>query len=111
MKAYGGLSDLGKINVATYPDDGLLFRASEMVLCAHADTGFNNKTRSRSRGGAHIFLSEDDARPRWNGAVLAIDLETTSVVILGFPTMLIMWKSVQDDGTGNWVETASIKSS
>ena len=59
-------------HVATYPDDGILFRASAMVLCAHADAGFNNETKSRSRDGAHIFLSEDDARPRWNGAVLAL---------------------------------------
>ena len=43
-----------------------------MVLAAHADAGFNNESRSRSRAGAHIFLSENDARPSWNGAVLVI---------------------------------------
>lgn len=42
------------------------------------------------------------------GGALAIDLETTSVVIFGFPTMLMMWKSIQDDGQVNWVETASM---
>jgi hypothetical protein len=42
------------------------------------------------------------------GAVLAIDLETTSVVLLAFPPMLILWKSVQDDGSVNWVETAGM---
>jgi hypothetical protein len=42
------------------------------------------------------------------GAVLAIDLETTSVVLLAFPPMLILWKSVQDDGGVNWVETAGM---
>ncbi len=43
-----------------------------------------------------------------HGGVLPIDLETTSVVVLAFPTMLILWKSVQDDGKVNWVETASM---
>lgn len=43
-----------------------------------------------------------------HGGVLSIDLETTSVVLLAFPPMLILWKSVQDDGTVNWVETAGM---
>ena len=43
-----------------------------------------------------------------HGGVLPIDLETTSVLLLGFPTMLILWKAVQDDGKVNWVETASM---
>ncbi len=42
------------------------------------------------------------------GSVLAIDLETTSVVLLAFPPMLILWKSVNDDGKVNWVETAGM---
>ena len=57
---------------ATYPDDGILYRASDMVLAAHSDAGFNNETNSRSRAGAHIFMSEDDPIPRWNGPVLTI---------------------------------------
>ena len=56
----------------TYPDDGLVFRASGMSLSAHSDAGFNNESRSRSSAGAHIYLSEEDARPRWNGAVTVI---------------------------------------
>ena len=35
--------------VATYLADGLVFRASGMTLAAHANAGFNNKSRSRSR--------------------------------------------------------------
>ena len=58
--------------VATYLDDGLIFRASGMSLSAHSDAGFNNESRSRSRAGAHIYLSEEDGRPRWNGAVTVI---------------------------------------
>ena len=47
--------------VATYSDDGILFRESGMVLAAHADAGFLNETRARSRAGAHIFLTKDVA--------------------------------------------------
>ena len=39
---------------------------------------------------------------------LPIDLETTSVIILAFPPMLILWKAVQDDGFVNWVETVTM---
>jgi hypothetical protein len=47
-----------------------------MVLCAHADAGYLNKTQSCSRVGAHIFLLEDDPSPRFNGTVL-----TTATII------------------------------
>ena len=43
-----------------------------MILCAHANAGFLNKTNSSSRAGAHIYLSENDPFPRFNGAVLSI---------------------------------------
>ena len=46
--------------VATYPDDGILYRKSDMILAAHADAGFLNESKSRSQAGAHIFLSEND---------------------------------------------------
>lgn len=58
--------------VATYPDDGIVYRSSSMILAGHSDAGFNNETKGRSRAGAHIFLSENDPSPRWNGAVLTI---------------------------------------
>ena len=58
--------------VATYPNDGIVYRASDMILCAHADAGFLNESQSRSRAGAHIYLSENDAFPRFNGAILSI---------------------------------------
>ena len=57
---------------ATYPDDGILYRASDMVLARQANAGFNNETKARSRAGAHIFLSENESIPRWNGPVLTI---------------------------------------
>lgn len=43
-----------------------------------------------------------------HGGIIPIDLETTSVVLLAFPPLLILWKAVQDDGKVNWVETASM---
>ncbi len=43
-----------------------------MILCAHTNAGFLNKTKSRSRAGARIYLSENDPFPRFNGAVLSI---------------------------------------
>ena len=43
-----------------------------MILAAHSDAGFANETKSRSRAGAHIFLSENDSIPRWNGPLLTI---------------------------------------
>jgi len=58
--------------VATYPADGIVYRSSDMILCTHADAGFLNETNSRSRAGAHIFLSENDPFPRFNGAILSI---------------------------------------
>ena len=42
--------------VATYPDDVILFRKSDMIFAAHADAGFLNESRARIRAGAHIFL-------------------------------------------------------
>ena len=56
----------------TYPADGILYRSSDMVLCAHSDAVFRNESKGQSRAGAHIFLSENDAMPRWNGPVLTL---------------------------------------
>ena len=43
-----------------------------MILAAHLDAGFANETKARNRAGAHIFLSENDSIPRWNGPLLTI---------------------------------------
>ena len=58
--------------VATYPADGTTYRASNMVLAAHSDASFLSESKSRSRAGASVFLSEDDPIPRLNGPVLTI---------------------------------------
>jgi hypothetical protein len=57
---------------AMYPNDGIVYRASDMVLCAHADASYLNETKSCSRAGAHIYLLEDDPISCFNGAVLTI---------------------------------------
>ena len=43
-----------------------------MVLTAHAYAGFLNKSKSCSRVGAHISLSENNPNPKLNGPVLTI---------------------------------------
>jgi hypothetical protein len=58
--------------VATYPNDSIVYCASDMILCANGDAGFLNKTNSCSRAGAHIYLFEDDPFPQFNGAILSI---------------------------------------
>lgn len=52
-----------------------------------------------------IFASTGVIPTLPHGGVLSIDLETTSVVLLGFPTLLILWKAVSDDGMVNKLET------
>jgi hypothetical protein len=49
--------------VATYPNDSIVYCASNMILCAHVDAGFFNETNSYSRAGAHIYLSEYNLFP------------------------------------------------
>ena len=57
---------------ATYPANGILYRSRDMVLCAHSDAGFHNESKVRSRVGAHIFLSDNDAMSRCNSPVLTL---------------------------------------
>ena len=58
--------------VATYPNDHILFRKSDMILAAHAGAGFLNESRASSRAGAHIFLSVNEPKPKLNGPILTI---------------------------------------
>ena len=43
-----------------------------MILAAHADAGFINESRARSRAGANILLLENETKPKLNGPVLTI---------------------------------------
>ena len=58
--------------VTIYPNDGILFRKSDMILAVHVDAGFLNESRARSRAGTHIFLSENEPKPKLNGPILTI---------------------------------------
>ena len=58
--------------MATYPNDGILFRISDMILEAHAYAGFPNESSARSRLGPHVFLSENEYKQTLNGPVLTI---------------------------------------
>ena len=44
--------------LVTYPDDGILYCASDIILAAHSDAGFHNESKGRSRAGAHIFYQK-----------------------------------------------------
>ena len=43
-----------------------------------------------------------------HGGVIPIDMHTTTAILLGFPSMLVLWKAVQDDGKVNWLETMTM---
>ena len=58
--------------LATYPNDGILYRSSDMILAAHSDAGFHNESKGRSQSGVHIFLSEYNLIPRWNDPILTV---------------------------------------
>eukprot|EP00804_Cyclotella_cryptica_P021966 CCRYP_000898-RA/>CCRYP_000898-RA protein AED:0.45 eAED:0.45 QI:0/0/0/1/0/0/2/0/185 len=58
--------------VATYHNYGITYRASSMILAAHSDASYLTEAGSRSRAGAHIFLSENDPIPWHNVPILMI---------------------------------------
>jgi hypothetical protein len=58
--------------VATYPNNGIVYPARNMILCVHANAGFLNESQSCSHAGAHIYLSKNIAFLWFNGAVLSI---------------------------------------
>ena len=66
-------------HVATYPSDGITFKASNMILAAHSDASYLSESKARSRAGAHIFLSNNDPIPQNNGPVLSISAVLRSV--------------------------------
>ena len=57
---------------ATYQDCGILYRSSNMILAGHSDASFNNETGAWNRASAHIFLSENESKTRWNGPIIKI---------------------------------------
>ena len=49
--------------VATYPNNGINYQASDMILAAHSDAGFNNYSKARSHAGATYFYRKTNQRP------------------------------------------------
>ena len=65
-------TDMLQLNdyLATYPNDGITYRASDMILAGHADAANLSISQARSRTGSHIMLSEDVPIPLHNVPVL-----------------------------------------
>ena len=64
---------LGELDyLATYPYDGITYRASDMILAGHAAAAYLDVSKARSRPGAHIILSEDVPIPLNNSPFLTI---------------------------------------
>jgi hypothetical protein len=66
--------------LATYPNNGTTYCASTMVLCAHDDAGFHNKSKGCSQTGAHIFVTKNNPFPKHNGPVSSISQITKFVM-------------------------------
>ena len=45
--------------VATYPNNGITYPASGMVLSTHSDISYLNISKARSHAGSHIMVSKD----------------------------------------------------
>jgi hypothetical protein len=56
--------------LATDPDNGTAYHASDMILCAHANASFHHESKGHSRTGALIFISKNNPFPKHNGPVL-----------------------------------------
>ncbi|KAL7501874.1 hypothetical protein ACHAXN_000047, partial [Cyclotella atomus] len=57
---------------STYPNDGILYRTSNMIFAAHSDAAYLNASKARSQAGAHIMLFDNIPVPTFNGPVLII---------------------------------------
>ena len=57
---------------ATQEEAIITYRASDMVLAAHADASYLSEPNARSRAGGHFFLSSNCQYPANNGAILSI---------------------------------------
>ena len=58
--------------VATCPDDGTMFRSSNMQLSAHSNAGCLNEPKAKSRASGHACPSKNVPISAFNGAILTI---------------------------------------
>jgi len=83
--------------LATYPNDGITYKASKMIVCAHSDASYCSEAQSRSRAGAHIFLSNDDPIPQSNGPIQSNSSVMKSVYdAAGEAETAVLFKCAQD---------------
>jgi hypothetical protein len=57
---------------ATHPNAIIAYQASNMVLAVHSNASYLAETNARSQAGGHFFMSNNNALPPNNGAVLTI---------------------------------------
>ena len=57
---------------ATQEEAIITYRASDMVLAAHADASYLSEPNARSQAGGHFSLSNNTLYPANNGAILTI---------------------------------------
>jgi hypothetical protein len=83
--------------LALHPNDGITYKRSNMILCAHSDASYLSETKSRSVAGAHIFLSNDDPIPQSNGPVQSSSTVLRSVYAsAGEAETAALFKCAQD---------------
>jgi hypothetical protein len=59
-------------SATTHPNAIITYRASNMVLAGHSDASYLSETNARSRAGGYFFMSNNNAIPSNNGAILTI---------------------------------------
>jgi hypothetical protein len=66
-----------------YPENGIIFEASDMILTSHADASYQSLPGSRSKlGGAHYFANVNDP-PNINNGLVAAQSAVIKVVCSG----------------------------
>ena len=58
--------------LATYPNDSITYRSSNMILAAHSNAEYLIENSAHSHAGLHIFCSENDPIPCNNGPILSL---------------------------------------
>jgi hypothetical protein len=57
---------------ATHPDAIITYQTSNMVLAGHSNASYLSETNACSQAEGHLFMSNNNALPPNNGAVLTI---------------------------------------
>jgi hypothetical protein len=66
---------------ATHPNAIITYRASDMALTGHNDASYLSETNARSRAGGHFFMSNDEAIPGNNCAILTVSQIIKAVML------------------------------